>query len=543
MVGVTLEDDPQEGYRVVTLNHGSRNVFEEALIIDPKNYIRDRGRSDYLWEYIHETLCCKKMVIEWEYIDSDYLADYSQYFSMCYHPYESVCRRLHFFTDLDDATFHRIVNDGESIEYLDDMNRNYRGNIVVRPLPMAVIGRTFLQCRNLDEQLNEERQSSVVIKCFEEQSFNLFGIDLSTRGMFFQEQDQCTGACATSAVWSALQNTAGRFNHARPSRFQVTSLATRNLQAGRAFPSPGLDPGEMCEAIRGIGLEPEYAQYLISYSRKKKGIEYRIRDLPLLGLCYAFLRGGFPVIMPIYIVEMDELHAITLSGYKLGKKPREHTDPGRTRMFALRGSNISEFYVHDDVFGPYIPTRVSRRRDQELLYLNTRWKRKGRPCTAIPSAVIIPVPPLIRVQFETILNNIQDMTDWIVNHTITGGRAMEWDVFLTSVNDYKRELLRRYRGNREKNIVLLRNSPKFFWRCRASVAGEPMFEILADATDMEPSCQFFQAVFHREDIKSYLIESLKDKDGVSNLVTRYNLRRFFISDIFKETLERGPVLG
>ncbi len=494
------------------------------------------------------------MVIEDPYIDNDFLDDFSQYFSRCFHQYGPECRRLHFFTDLDDATFDLIVNEGKSLDYLDDLNHNYRGNIVVRPLPMAVIGRTFLYSRFIDGPSDEDTVSKGAIRCFEHQSFNLFGIDLSTRGVFFQEQDQCTGACATSALWSALQFTAGRFKHTRPTRYQVTSLATKNLNEGRAFPSTGLNADQMCEAIRSVGLEPEVSRYLMPQKNEEGKISFKTTNLRLLAHCYSFLRGRFPVILLIYLVELDDYHAITVTGYKLSEEPTEHINPDLSVDIALKGSRISEFYVHDDVFGPYIPTPVKRGKDHELLYLDTKWKYwlNGEhtdgteyieePCTVIPYGVIVPVPPLIRVKFQTILGNIFDLNDWIIYHKITGSKPIEWDIHLTSINDYKRELLLGDNGGNGRRAILLKNSPKYFWRCKAFTDGKPLFELFADATDMEPSCQFYQTVYHHPEVQSLLLESLKDRDVVLNLVKKGRLKRFFLSNFFHETIEKGPLL-
>ena len=37
-------------------------------------------------------------LVEFEYVDRDYLEDYSSYYVCCHHRYERFCIRVHFFT-------------------------------------------------------------------------------------------------------------------------------------------------------------------------------------------------------------------------------------------------------------------------------------------------------------------------------------------------------------------------------------------------------------------------------------------------------------
>ena len=90
----------------------------------------------------------------------------------------------------------------------------------------------------------------------------ILGIPFKVESLAYIEQDRVIAACATSALWSAFQKTAYEFGYRIPTLYQITDLATMYSTTNRPIPSSGLEDPQICQAIKGIGLEPEYLEIL-----------------------------------------------------------------------------------------------------------------------------------------------------------------------------------------------------------------------------------------------------------------------------------------
>jgi hypothetical protein len=89
----------------------------------------------------------KTIVVENDYIDHDFLEDFSAYYVRCFSQYRRVCTRLHFFnikfTQDDFEKYLKSPADAEISH--DSLQEGYLGFVVVKPLPRTVIGRTCLK--------------------------------------------------------------------------------------------------------------------------------------------------------------------------------------------------------------------------------------------------------------------------------------------------------------------------------------------------------------------------------------------------------------
>ena len=59
--------------------------------------VKRRSHSQYFEEYF-DKLQAKTILVENEYVDRDFLEDFSAYYVRCFNRYERFCARLHFFT-------------------------------------------------------------------------------------------------------------------------------------------------------------------------------------------------------------------------------------------------------------------------------------------------------------------------------------------------------------------------------------------------------------------------------------------------------------
>jgi len=440
----------------------------------------------YLEDYF-QFMEVRTIVLERDYIDKDYLEDYAAYYVRSFNSYKRTCLRLHFFSKaFNQDIFKPILTNSSEIELTND----YVGFIVVKPLPQTIFGRTCLRtypnagCR----YFNFVRPYHV----------NLYGINLKVESIAYQEQDSVVAACASSAIWSAFQATGLLFQHSIPSPVEITKAATVFFPyANRHFPNKGLNPEQMAHAIRNIGLEP----FLISAK------EYDI----LKATTYAYQRAKLPMVLGVMLenwVEGTALgrHAVTITGYRIGN--------ARTRFvgqdFYLKSSRIEKIYCHDDQVGPF--ARMEFTRDDNRL--TTSWVDKNRVMgriVATPEIIIIPLYHKIRIPFEIILEIIYRIDGLLKLISKIAGlnnglniNEIEWDIFLTTNNDFKSEIrLDKALAEGEKLSILTKGLPKYIWRAIGSIDDEKV-ELIFDATDIEQGEIFIRLIPYSQSLSELM---------------------------------------
>jgi hypothetical protein len=286
----------------------------------PQSFLSRFRENNYFKRYL-ERLQAKTVIIENNYIDKDYLEDFSAYYVRCFQGYVQTCRRLHFFSESFEESDFQLLLLGSDDQEIQKIKESYLGFMVVKPLPQTRIGRTCLKRSDLDG----DRKHFPVTRNY---TANLFGISLTVESLAFQEQDKVVSACATSALWSAFHWTGHLYQHHIPSPVLITKSAGQRLEMDtRPFPNRGLTGSQMCQAIRDVGLDP----ILLNYSPQSDEYLFRIT-------LYAYLKGGMPIILGVNLEEIQQdvdqksfkvvkvigKHAVTITGYSVsvqGGKP------------------------------------------------------------------------------------------------------------------------------------------------------------------------------------------------------------------------------
>jgi hypothetical protein len=323
----------------------------------------------------------------------------------------------------------------------------------------------------------------------------------------FQEQDTVAAACATSALWSVFQGTGRLFQHQIPSPVSITETAAEHWMVHtRTLPNTGgLNAEQMAYAIRKIGLEPLFV------STKNKFL--------FQSTLYAYLKGGIPLLLGIILDDHSTpetshvgRHAVAITGFSLG-----HPQPipcGLTKLL-FRSSRIDKIYVHDDQIGPF-----SRMEFQDN-HMNTSWRGKDNDIGkvfATTEIMLIPLYHKIRIPFQSILEtilNFDAIVEELRQHTEILPSQIEWDVYLTSVNDFKREIIQSTLIDGSYKTDILRFSlPRYLWRATALVAGQPILDLLIDATDIEQGEYLQLAVEYHEVFSALLRKEISDDNVV-----------------------------
>ena len=290
--------------------------------------VAKHGQARYLYRYLKE-LGARRIVVEPNYTDADYLDDYANYYAKSHEDYERKCTRLHFFDQ--DWTSVRLSKFLRGEDAHPGLQASYLGFVVARPLPEAIIGRTVLVTYRGDG----ERRRFPSTRRYKA---HIAGTELTVESLAFQEQDTVLAACATVALWSAFQKTSELFHTPLPTPAQITRAATTGIIANRAFPSTGLALPQMARAVQSLGLEPE----VFECSGR----------LPLLSLLAAYVDLGIP---PILLFDIEGLghHAAAVVGYSI-RNTEQHTHEDAVQSpFRRSGLRIDKIYVHDDGHRPF----------------------------------------------------------------------------------------------------------------------------------------------------------------------------------------------
>lgn len=506
-------------------------LFAEHSKASPKE-IAAKLHSLYFKEYFG-CIGAETIVVENEYVDRDYLEDYAEYYVRCFREYKRKCVRLHFFKaafSLEDFLNCLLGNsDSLSPELL---QTNYLGFIVLKPLPRTIIGRTCLKTYPHDG-----RRYFPATRCY---VANLFGLNLTVKSsLAFQEQDSVVAACATSALWSIFQATGQMFQHPIPSPSAITSQATEMLTKDqRAFPSSGLTSIEMAHAIKSVGLEP----YLINAAN-----HYLLK-----ATLYAYLHAGIPMMFGFHLVDVSSSntqvigkHAVAITGYSLGHAPVAFAGTN----FLLKATRIDKIYVHDDQVGPFSRMVFDEQLltppdgTQELSIL-TSWLDNGGSIggkRAISDILLIPLYHKIRIPFGVVHDIILEF-DYLLKSVISKVipdlipifQRAEWDIYLISVNDLKKEISDSVNLDAAiRRDILMRRFPRFLWRASLIVDERINLDFLFDATDIEQGALFVCAIDNDTELTG-LLRILFNMDEIESLFG--SSPAWSIVDWFKSTI-------
>ena len=217
--------------------------------------------------------------------------------------------------------------------------------------------------------------------------------------MPFQQQEQAVGACATTAVWSALAQVMRHDGGRAPTPFAVTEAATRHWVKDRVFPATsGLQDAQILEAIRLFGYSPHLFE-----CKKKEG-----QDALFMLAVKCYLRSGIPVILKIHYAEDADAHAVTVVGFREDDGTTvpdvEHKEKN-WKTLRLRSRGLSRLYVHDDRLGAYARAEWQCE-DDKFIQFNYKPHEAGfekyRGKTDVMAA-IIPVYPKIRLSAQDLV--------------------------------------------------------------------------------------------------------------------------------------------
>lgn len=469
--------------------------------------IRNCNTSDKHFRYLEDYLQkinAATVIVEPEYIDKNFMEDYSRYYSRCFKNYSKKCERFHFFSHkFDKEAFDNWILDQDPDAVLQE---SYLGFIVLRPLPDAQIGKVCLSVYPHTE--GKDRHFPML----KEYTAHLFGLELTVESIAFQEQDKAISACATAAIWSAL-HCQRHDTFAVSSPFEITTNAKEIISdfSESSFPTKGLLPSQMGHAMKKEGFEPILNKFVsTSY---------------LKALTKAYLNAGIPLVLCITLRYRDERgntfdgkpkklpigkHAVTVTGYNIDNNPL----PKPVNMgveanaidddsFFMYSSMIDRLYVHDDQVGPFAKMKLV---DENWQHIETRWSEYSRHPESIDATVdtiLMSVNTKIRIRFATIFNLIREYFHKCTESWNIAGIKLIWDIRLSTVCRIKENPpVGNPDFSKEAKLKFLSmKMPRYVWivDARYSYKDGPIghaFTFYFDATDIDNADLFIGAVHY-----------------------------------------------
>jgi hypothetical protein len=481
-------------YSDIELSKALSNKYTSSEVILEKNHFV------YLKNYLGSAdMGTQTILIEENYISKDFLHDYAMYYSFCFEDYPKFCKRIHFFSNkFNEKEFKEILLQKEI--NCKDFWEHYLGFIVVKPIPITVIGYTVLKTYSNSVNFNDRNFWGV-----RQYKVHLFGNEIELTSLAFQEQDSVLSACATTAIWSMLNKASIDFHTIMKSPSQITKDADNTSPDGsRLFPNKGLNLLQICQAILNSGLVSEIKQpdYDI-FDSNNNWISKFVSNKYLKKILNAYSPIGIPIILIINVPNGNSygLHAITISGFK---KNQPVAFPPKSEVSWL-SDNIEKIYAHDDQWGPF--ARINFIDEVSLSTPWTLFHPTEMPTYA--TNIVVPVYPKIRISYEDIEYIVLGL-DAILSLFFAKTIAFDlvWDIKINYSEDVKTSIKNSSLENTDKINYLTKSLPKYIWVASCYVGENKVFEFTFDATDVSSGMIGKGIICYFPDIKPLLSKFL-----------------------------------
>ncbi|ESP91888.1 hypothetical protein [Pseudoalteromonas luteoviolacea] len=440
--------------------------------------INSKYQIKYLYRYLSD-FEAKTILLEPDYVDRDFLEDYSRYYVKCFNQYGDRCARLHFFSkDINHPEFQSYLYE-YSTEKHQTLQDSYIGFIVIKPLPKTFIGKSCLRLYKSFDNSDYKKALSHRYKV------NLFGLSLHVDTVAFQEQDKVVSACATTSIWSALQALDKKDLRTVPSSSEITLAAINHVvDSHNSFPNKGLTNKQI---LRSLDIQ--------KLRNHKFNIDTRssTESDNFFNIVKSYLNSDLPLILGADVYWKEEHaqlisegrgHAVTILGYK-----------------ELKRNNY--LYIHDDRIGPFARMRIvtNNKEVNSLIEGKTEasinwglmleekdehgnWQDAEQ--LLIPDSLIIPNYRKIRIPSEYIANTCNSVIQEYIHYYHELGEgcpAVTFDIELISSAIYKSSLIKTPNvANKEE--ILCKPLAKYIWCAKFQSEKLSLFDILFDSTEI-----------------------------------------------------------
>ena len=423
------------------------------------NQLGQSSICTYLYEYL-EAIKAKTCLHEPDYIDKDYLIDYSKFYSRSFEKFDKTTDRYHFFSSsFSQIKFKRALENNDA-DFFRVLQGSYLGFVVLKPVTdihkHKLIGKAVLA--------TYPETDGKDTRCFltNEHNVSLYGIPLKVKTLPFQQKDNAVGVCATVTCWSAQFPLMHMFGTPVLSPVEVTERAVMcPSEDSRNFPSDdGLTLSQLKYYFNSINLETEFINPRFLGSSPPNRNDDIIADA-----VRAYVNLGLPIVATLNLKGTNEYHAVLITGYR-----------------HIHGK-VKEIYVHDDNIGPYHRIKPNRGKF-------TSWKESGQNGVEkeyVLQRLLVPVYPKIRLSFGKIYRAFLQFkrgTEIFVKSG-TYPRGTQTVLLLTDLHRYRQFLLTK--KFEDKKDIIREPAARFLWVIRIHTGDIPIRDYVLDGTAIYPN--------------------------------------------------------
>ena len=504
-----------------------------------------KDQVTYLFNYLQERHCVS-MLLEPEYIDREFLEDYSRYYVKRFGNDSYECGRIHFFSHEIDHKHLDLLLQGEPEDGLtpEKLQEHYLGFMVVKPLSRTFVGKTCLQLTG-DKGAGDGTKKKIA-KRYE---VNLFGIKLHVDSIAFQEQDKVVAACATTAIWTALHALPWRDVKHVPSCSEITINALNFVEgSNNGFPNKELTNKQIQRSLDVEGLRYHSTLLLeqtLAWFRACV-TSYIDSDLPLVLVGEVFsVVSPAPAEAPSAEQIEAQAQAQVETRTAAQTEPQAQADEAVLTLKRVGGHAVTVLgydfrvgsnllYIHDDRLGPYARVDLIELNDYEtpweLPARRTGWALAFRRTLdlgktwqdaheiLIPDACIVPAEKKARLPFQYAygtaeaiaeqiglwtepllasdesqlepgpvrynikLSSIAEVREHVRNHKLEYSGGETLHVEVGEVVSFTAPELERWKEDRTR--ILTSPMARLQWEIDFFWGNKEIFKVLLDATDI-----------------------------------------------------------
>ncbi|MCY1404343.1 hypothetical protein D9M71_195490 [compost metagenome] len=491
-------------------------------------------------------LGARSVLLEFDYIDKDFLEDYARYYVKRFGNDGHRCARLHFFSkETNHKEISSLLETDNTQTDLENLQRSYLGFVVIKPLPKTFIGKSCLKLSNE----SFEEAGDIKKRLARRYNVDLFGIKLYVDSIAFQEQDKVVAACATTAIWASLHAFPWRNLRDIPSCSEITTNAINHIaDSSNSFPSKELSNKQILRALDVEGFRHHSEPVFKSLEDFEETIRIQIdSESPLI-------LGGIVYKISDEKIEPQGGHAVSILGYR--KKSAE---------LAL--------YVHDDRIGPYARASVVDLSRYKIRNLTARWGLAFRNKNdngewkpfhelLVPNIIIIPTERKTRLPYifssRTCRTIVEQFNTALVAEAQDFIGALTYRIRLSEISSIRQEIFASsYQNKIIDDVSDLENSDavirwkkmrtnfltkafaRLQWDAQFYFQGTPIFRLLIDATDI-PQGDAVSAIYCNDMLGSdFVLGILQNVKDISETTEEISHLTFYESFLRKLRPKRG----
>lgn len=282
---------------------------------------------------------CKTVIEESDYVDTDFLSEYENFYARSFEKIPKYCKRLHFFsTEVKETDLIQL--------HEEQFKKAYIGFCVLRPIDVGKVGRTILSAPSSNHDF--------FLLCKAPFNSHIMGAEFEVQAMPFMQQDTSVGACAHACMWMTALYMHKKISLPKFLPFQLTEFAARAVSYGSMMPNrKGLEIHQVQEALRLAGMQCVTSE---DFSKLKSDTiaEADSRAQKIKQFVYPYMESELPVILT-HKYSSGVGHAVVVVGHNFSRNlnPRIFKTPSGIEYL----SNVSwvpNFIVNNDGRGPYL---------------------------------------------------------------------------------------------------------------------------------------------------------------------------------------------